>query len=92
MSRANTYRILLLLTLTVSAALMHEVIIHDSGSCTVCVQFHGTPPVINNEVANPVVIINDRHAIQPDTAQTAIYSRPTQTRSIRAPPSLLIES
>lgn len=80
----------MLLTLTVSAALMHEVVVHDSTTCTVCVQFHGTPPAIDNAVTDFVIPDHNRSGYQPGATNQLVYARPTQSRSIRAPPYILI--
>ena len=90
MNRNHSHWIILLLTLTVSAALMHEVVVHDNATCTVCVQFHGTPPIIDHDVTDFVFIDNTKQSIQLTFSNPLAYSRPAQSRSIRAPPHILI--
>ncbi len=90
MNRNHSHWILLLLTLTVSAALMHEVVVHDNTTCTVCVQFHGTPPIIDYDVTDFVIADNTKQSIQITFSTLLAYSRPAQSRSIRSPPHILI--
>lgn len=80
----------MLLTLTVSAALLHEVVVHDNTTCTVCVQFHGTPPAIANGETGISVDFLSVTASQPFTQEQAVRVRPYQNRTIRAPPHILI--
>ena len=92
MNRTNTHWILLLLTFSVSAALLHEVVVHDNTTCTICVQFHGTPPAIDNGDTGIHVDFQAIKADQPIAPQQAVFVRFSQTRSIRAPPQVLISS
>ena len=89
MNRTSTHWILLLLTLTISAALLHEVVNHDNTTCTVCVQFHGTPPVIANGETGISVDFLTVQASQPITQEQSVPVRPYQNRTIRAPPQVL---
>ncbi|KAA3642111.1 MAG: hypothetical protein DWP95_05615 [Proteobacteria bacterium] len=92
MNRTSTHWILLLLTFSVSAALLHEVVVHDNTTCTICVQFHGTPPAIVNGHGSYVIFAGTEHSTQSELPDQTVYSRPIQTRSIRAPPQNLIKS
>ncbi len=90
MNRNNSHWILLLLTLTVSAALMHEVIAHDNTTCTVCVQFHGSTPAIDNPDNGFVIADSSPNAILPVTYSNAFFARSLYKDFIRGPPSFLI--
>ena len=92
MSRTHIKSILLILTLTVSAALLHEVVVHDNTTCTVCVQFHSTPPAIDNGDTGIHVDFLAIKANQTMATEQAVIVRSNQTRSIRAPPQVLINS
>lgn len=87
MNRNKSHWILLILALTVSASLMHEVIVHDNTTCAVCVQFHSSPPAIDNPNSGFAGIENTTGSVLFLTLHTTFDSHSTHTRFIRGPPT-----